>query len=152
MQPFSAKLRIYVIDRSKQDPKTFLKSFPMVNIIFYNQIWRSFTVKVPGGADSMAAALDAKAEAGVCLCARLPCMCAVSACGHLTHTHTHTHACMHACMHVCMYVCMYTCIRAFDRSLVRQHLSISDPFPFPCARPPDPPSCRQRAWMLLACV
>ena len=75
MQPISAKLRVYVIDRSKQDPKAFLKSFPMVNVIFYNQIWRSFTVKVPGGADSMAAALDAKTEAGVHLARMNACVC-----------------------------------------------------------------------------
>jgi len=74
MQPISAKLRVYVIDRSKQDPKVFLKSFPMVNIIFYNQVWRSFTVTVKG-ADSMAAALDAKAETGVRLATLSVCVC-----------------------------------------------------------------------------
>lgn len=29
--------------------QTFLKCHPMVNIVFFNQIWRSFTLKIPEG-------------------------------------------------------------------------------------------------------
>jgi len=29
--------------------QTFLKCHPMVNILFFNQIWRSFTLKLPEG-------------------------------------------------------------------------------------------------------
>jgi len=66
MQPISAKLKVYVMDRSSpKDPKTFIKSFPMVNILFYNQIWRSFTLKIP---DSPEAALEAKSQAGSQCC------------------------------------------------------------------------------------
>ena len=44
MQPITGKYKVYVTDRSKSDPKTFLKCHPMVNVTFFNQIWQSFTL------------------------------------------------------------------------------------------------------------
>ena len=32
-------------------PQIFIKSFPMVNIIFFNQIWKSFTLRIPDTAE-----------------------------------------------------------------------------------------------------
>ena len=50
MQPITGKYKVYVTDRSKSDPKTFLKCHPMVNVTFFNQIWQSFTLSIPTGA------------------------------------------------------------------------------------------------------